>query len=111
MKACTAIIGDTPKDAKVSLELTNVFDIYARARQISAQRIDKKRTSRTVEVVVSNEKAKETEVRLVEPFGGNWKIASESDKSTRLNASMNSWTLNIPAGGEKRLRYTVVLGG
>jgi hypothetical protein len=105
-----ATIGDTPKDAKVSLELTNVFDIYARARQTSAQRIDKKHTRRTVEVVISNEKANATEVRLVEPFGGNWKIASESDPSVKLNASTNSWTLSVPAGGEKHLRYTVVLG-
>ncbi len=104
-------IGDTPKDAKVSLELTNVFDIYARARQVSAQRIDKKHTSRTVEVILSNEKAKATEVRLVEPFGSNWKITSESDKSVKLNASTNQWTLTVPAGTEKKLRYTVVLGG
>jgi hypothetical protein len=104
-------IGDTPKDAKVSLELTNVFDIYARAKQISAKRIDKKHTSRTVEVTISNEKAKPTEVRLVEPFGGNWKIASETDQSMRLNASTNQWTVTVPAGGEKKLRYTVVLGG
>ncbi|RYG23290.1 DUF4139 domain-containing protein [bacterium] len=105
-----ASIGDTPQDAKVSLELTNVFDIYARARQTGARRIDKRRTSRTVEVVVSNEKAKATEVRLVEPFGSNWKIASETDKSLKLNSSTNSWTLTVPAGGEKKLRYTVILG-
>jgi len=104
-------IGDTPKDAKVSLELTNVFDLYARAKQISAQRIDKKHTSRTVEVTISNEKAKAKEVRLVEPFGGTWKITSESDKSMKLNASTNQWTVTVPAGGEKKLRYTVVLGG
>lgn len=104
-------IGDTPKDAKVSLELTNVFNIYARARQISAQKIDKKHTRRTVEVTITNEKAKDTEVRLAEPFGGLWKIDSETDKSMRLNASSNQWVIKVPAGGEKKLRYTVTLGG
>ncbi len=105
-----APLGDTPKDARVSLELTNVFNVYARARQISATRLDKRHTSRTVEITVNNEKAKPVEVRLVEGFGGTWKIAGETSKSRRLNASTAEWTLTVPAGGETKLRYTVVLG-
>lgn len=106
-----ASIGDTPKDAPISLTLTNVFDVYARVRQVSAKKLDKKHTSRTVEVRLTNEKSVPVELRTVENFGGTWKIADETHRSQKLNASSNQWTLNIPAGGETILRYTVILGG
>ena len=106
-----ASIGDTPKDAKISLELTNVFDVYARARQVAYKKIDKRRLSRTVEITLNNDKAKPIELRLVEPFGDRWKIASETHPSRKLNASTNEWKIAIPSGGETKLRYTVVLGG
>lgn len=106
-----ASIGDTPKDARVNLTLTEVFDVYARARQVSAKKIDKKRTSREVEIKLNNEKSRPVELRLVQQFGGTWKITSETHKSGRLNAWSNQWTVTIPAGGEAVLRYAVVLGG
>lgn len=106
-----ASIGDTPKDARVNLTLTEVFDVYARARQVAAKKIDKKRTSRQVEIKLNNEKSRPVEVRLVQQFGGQWKIAGESHKSGRLNAWSNQWTVTVPAGGESVLKYTVVLGG
>jgi hypothetical protein len=103
-------LGDTPKDARVNMTLTNVFDIYARARQVSSRKIDKRHTSRTVEIIVSNEKSRDVEVRLVQDFNSPWKIATESSKSGKLNAWTNQWTVRIPAGGETKLQYTVVLG-
>lgn len=105
-----ASIGDTPKDARVSLELTNAFDVYARAKQISVQKIDKKHVRRTVEVTVSNEKTKPTEVRLVQNLGTVWKIDSQSIKGIKTNSAENQWTLNVPAGGEAKLKYSVILG-
>ncbi|MBC8066210.1 MAG: DUF4139 domain-containing protein [Chlorobia bacterium] len=106
-----ATLGDTPKDARVSLTLTDVFDVYARARQVSAKKIDRRRTSREVEVKLSNEKSRPVELRLVQNFGNVWKVVSESSKSQKLNAWSNQWKVTIPAGGEAKLRYTVVLGG
>lgn len=106
-----ATMGDTPKDANVSLELTSSFDVYAHARQVSAQRVDKRHTRRTVEVTVFNEKARPTDVRLVEGLGDHWRIESETVKGTKLNSSTDQWTLPVTAGGKATLRYTVLLGG
>ena len=103
-------IGDTPKDARVSLELTNAFDVYARARQVSVQKVDKRHVRRTVEVTVSNEKSKPTEVRLVQSLGSSWRIESETVKGMKTNSAQNQWTVSVPAGGETKLRYAVVLG-
>jgi len=105
-----AYIGDTPKDAPVSLTLTNVFDVYARAKQVSAQKVDKKHTRRTVEITLNNEKSRPVELRLVQGFEGSWRIETESAKSQKLNAYANQWTVKIPAGGETKLRYSVVFG-
>ena len=102
-------IADTPKDARVSLELTNVFDVYARARQVSTRKIDKRRSSRTVEVTLTNEKAKPVELRIVQPLGGTWKIDSETHKGGRVDTAQNQWKVTVPAGGETKLRYTVIL--
>ena len=106
-----ASISDTPKDAKISLELTNAFDVYAHARQVSAQRVDKRHTRRTVEVTVFNEKAKAADVRLVESLGSSWRMESQTFKGRKINASTNEWTVPVPAGGKAVLRYTVLLGG
>ena len=103
-----ASIGDTPKDARVSLELTNAFDIYARARQVSWQQLDKKHIRRTVEVTVSNEKKTDSDVRLVQNLGSGWKLDSQNIKGRKLNSAQNEWTVSVPAGGETKLRYAVV---
>lgn len=105
-----ASISDTPKDARVNLTLTNVFDVYARIKQVSAKKVDKKHTSRVVEISISNEKQAAVELRLVQSFGGTWKIQSESAKSQKLNSTLNQWTISIPASGEVKVRYTVLLG-
>ena len=104
-----ASISDTPKDARVNMTLTNVFDVYARIKQISAKRIDKKHTLRVVEITINNEKKSAVELRLVQSFGGTWKIQSESAKSQKLNSTLNQWTMSIPPSGEMKLRYSVLL--
>ncbi len=101
---------DTPKDARVNLSLTNVFDVYAQVRQVSTKRIDKHRVSREIEVRLTNEKPYPVQVRLVQDFGGTWKIATESVKSQRLGSSTNQWEVTAPAGGQAALRYSVTLG-
>jgi hypothetical protein len=105
-----ASMGDTPKDARVNLTLTDVFDVYARVRQVSAKKLDKRRTQRDMEVKVSNEKSRPVEVRLVQQLAGPWKVVSESSKGVKLNAYSNQWTVTVPAGGEAKLRYSVVFG-
>ena len=105
-----ASIGDTPKDARVSLTLTNVFNVYARARQTGWAKVDKKHIRRTVEITVSNEKKTDADVRLVQNLGSDWRIDSQSVKGRKLNAGQNEWTVSVPAEGETKLRYSVVLG-
>lgn len=105
-----APIGDTPKDAAVSLELSKVFDLYARGRQVDAHQVDKRHVRRTVEVTVTNEKTKAQDVRLVQSFGGGWKLESASLKGTKSDAQTMQWTVHVPSGGSTKLRYTALMG-
>ncbi|MBX3119056.1 MAG: DUF4139 domain-containing protein [Fimbriimonadaceae bacterium] len=105
-----ASISDTQKDARVNATLTNVFDLYALAKQTAVKRIDKKTVSRQLEVKLFNEKDTTVELRLVQDFGGIWKITTESEPSTRLSASMAQWKIKLNPGEKKTLSYTVVVG-
>ena len=105
-----ATIGDTPKDASVSLELSKVFDVYARGRQTDARQTDKRHVRRTVEVAVTNEKAKPVDVRLVQPFDGGWRLVDASAKGVKTDAQTTQWTLHVPSGGTTKLRFTALLG-
>jgi hypothetical protein len=101
---------DTPKDGKVNLTLSNVFDVSAEPKTVKTRQIDKKHVQRDYEVVLRNAKKGPVNLRLVLPIGGPWRVVSESHKSVKLNASENQWTVQVPAGGEVKLTYSVVFG-
>jgi hypothetical protein len=99
-----ASIRDTPKDARVSLTLSNVFDVYAQSKLVKSEKIGKRKVRKTLEITVHNEKATDQDVRLVQNFYGTYTIVSESAKSAKLNAGQRQWALQVPAGGEVKLK-------
>lgn len=99
-----ATIRDTPKDARVSLTLSNVFDVYAQSKLVKSEKIGKRKVRKTLEIAVHNEKTSDQEVRLVQNFYGTYAIVSESAKSAKLNAGQRQWSLQVPAGGEVKLK-------
>jgi len=105
-----AAIGNTPKDDRIDLTLTEVFNVFARAKTTETKKLDKKRTQYTYEVTVNNEKDKPLDVRVVRDFYGTWTITNESLKSTRPSAASAQWLVTVPAGGSTVLTYTVVVG-
>lgn len=104
-------IPDTAVDGRIDLTLSNVFDVSASPRLVSTQKVDNRRTRNRYEVILSNQKAGPVELRVVKDFGGKWIIEQESDKSVKLNAYTNQWSILIPAKGEHRLTFSVVMGG
>ena len=105
-----ASIGNTPKDDRIDMTLTEVFNVYARGKLVATRKIDRRKTAYDYEITVYNEKEKATDVRLVSNFYGAWTIQKESSKSTRPDASSAQWVVNAPSGGETKLTYTVVVG-
>lgn len=105
-----ATIADTPKGARASLTLSEVFDVYARPKLISSKRLDKKRVRNTIEVRLHNEKKTAVQIRVVQGFWGSWKVESESVKSTRPDGATAQWLVPVSAGAEVVLKFAVVLG-
>ncbi len=102
-----ATLRDTPKDAKIDVTLSSVFDNYAQTRRVSQTKVAKRTTRTVYEVILHNEKKTESTVRLVQPVYGGWKITKESEKSRKLNANLIEWTVAVPAGGEKTLTVAI----
>lgn len=103
-----ASVGDTPKQGRVNLTLTNVFDVTSESRLVRTVRVDKKHIRWEYEAVLRNAKKSPITLRVVHSLGG--KIVSESMKSTKLDARTMQWKVPIPAGGETKLTYSVLFG-
>jgi len=102
-----ATISDTPKDARTSLTLSNVFDVYAQAKLLKSEKVGKRKVRKTLEITVRNEKSGTQDVRLVQNFYGTYRIVGETVPSVKLNASQRQWTMSVQAGGEAKLKVTV----
>lgn len=101
-------ISDTPKDARVSLSLSNVFDIYAVQKVGNTKPLSKKKWQVTSEHRLHNEKSRPIEVRVTMYVPAKAVILSESAKSLKLPRDRRQWKITIPAGGEVpfKLSYT-----
>lgn len=106
-----ATIDDLPKDAGTALTLSKVFDVFAEPKVIKTTRIDKKTVARTFRIHVQNSKAREVELRIVQPIQAEtWNVV-EGDAPQRLDASTAQWTIKVPAHSDRDLTVTVRMGG
>jgi len=106
-----ADIADTPKDERVSVTLSDAFDIYATSEISSYKKIARHVISRTYKVVVHNEKKSDETVRIVDSFDPRSKITEESIKDAKLSVGSFEWKVPVKAGGETTLIFTVQGGG
>ncbi len=102
-----AEISDTPKNATVSLTLSNVFDVYAEPSVVKTSKVDKHTLRYQISVVLHNEKKSSTDLRLVQPFSGRWNVVDENSKHTKLDTNTAQWIVPIDAGGKATLSYSV----
>ncbi len=91
--------------------LARAFDLFTEWRIVKKQRINKRTVRKQVELVLHNEKAAPVDLRVVQGFGGRWKIIQESHPHTKLNADHAQWVVKLPAGQKRTVRYTVDLSG
>jgi hypothetical protein len=101
-------ISDTPKDARVSLSLTNVFDLYAVRKSGATKEIGRKKWLVSSEHRLHNEKSKDVEVRLTAYVPDKAVIQGESVKGVKLPGERRQWTVKVPAGGEVPFKLSYV---
>jgi hypothetical protein len=105
-----ASLGHTPANAKVELALGTVFDLTAERRREDFQLDRDGRTmTETITVTVRNAKAEAATVQVREalPRWTDWEITRSSVPAEKLDAQLAGFALQVPAGGEAQLSYTV----
>ena len=105
------IIDHTPRDETIRLYTGNSFDLVGERKQ-TGFKIDKLRNwlNESFEISVRNRKEKEdVEIRVVEHLyrWSNWEIKSSSQEFTKTDSRTIEFRVNVPAGGEKKIKYTV----
>lgn len=103
-------LGHTPAGADVALAIGNVFDLSAERKREDFQLDRSGRTlTETISVTLKNAKAASATVRVNEqlPRWSDWEMVSSSEPFTKRGAQAVSFDVNVPAGGETTLRYTV----
>lgn len=100
-------IDHTPKNEEVDLMLGRAFDVTARGRQVSSDRIADNVYETAYEIEVKNAKKEAITVTLLEFVPGDWKMLEESAKHTERDSGTAEWQLPVPAEGSAKLTYKV----
>lgn len=103
-------IDHTPKNASIKLKLGDAFDVTASKKQTDFKNLSKanKQTYESAyEITLKNAKKERVTVIVQEAIPGDWKIISESQKSTKISSNFVSWKVEIPAEGASTLTYRV----
>ncbi|SDG26374.1 hypothetical protein SAMN05216241_107147 [Limimonas halophila] len=100
-------VADTPLGTELTLDLGNAFDVTARAKQTGYRRIGEDAYQLSRQVTLSNAREKPVTVRVIGRFPRDWRMLEESHQHLRETAQRPVWAVEVPAGGESTLRYTV----
>jgi hypothetical protein len=100
-------IDHTPKDEKLSLTVGRSFDIVANRKRLNFTRLSATSFEQTFEIEVRNRKETAETVHLLERHYGDWKIMSNSDPFTKLDAMSLEFVVNLKPGEVKKVTYTV----
>jgi hypothetical protein len=100
-------IDHTPKNEELNLMLGRAFDVTARGKQVSYERIADNTFENAYEIEVKNAKKEPVTVTLREFVPGDWKMLQESVKHEKVDATTAEWQLQVPAEGSAKLSYKV----
>lgn len=100
-------IDHTPKNERLDLLLGRAFDVTARGKQVSYERISDNVYENAYEIEVKNAKKEPIAVTLREYVPGDWKMLEESTKHEKPDSATAEWQLQVPAEGSAKLSYKV----
>jgi hypothetical protein len=105
-------INHVPQDEKVQLNLGKAFDIVCTRLQTDFKKLagSNKYSSlyeNSYEVTVKNSKDEPVTVKYMEPVSGTWQITAENQEHQKTDANTALWKLDVPAHGQKVLKFTV----
>lgn len=103
-------IDHTPKNEKVRLFLGNAFDVVAERTVKEQNRISDRVWEQTTEVKFRNRKTEKITIVAQDRFWGDWRVVTESHRSTKKDAYTAEWTIEVGPDQEAVVTYTVRYG-
>ncbi|HEY6093390.1 MAG TPA: DUF4139 domain-containing protein [Gallionellaceae bacterium] len=105
-------VDHTPRNEKVRLKLGESFDVTADKKQTDfkshpAPFRGGHQVEAAFEIVLKNARKEAAVVTVQEPIPGDWKIVSESHRSSKPTAHTASWSIEVPPEGKTTLSYRV----
>ncbi|HMB95802.1 MAG TPA: DUF4139 domain-containing protein, partial [Tepidisphaeraceae bacterium] len=104
------VIQHTPKDEQVMIKLGSAFDIVGERKQTDFQaNYDQHVITESIEIKLRNHKTEPVKVIVKENLfrWTNWEITQTSDKFEKQDSRTIHFPIEVPAGGEKTITYTV----
>jgi len=103
----SASIGHTPVGEEVALTIGAAFDLTGERTQVSHVRLVEDLYRDTYRIVIRSAKDEPVVVEDWESFSGSWQITHSSLPFEQVDAHTVKFLLEVPAGGEAELTYTV----
>ncbi len=95
--------------AETELAVGKSFDLYAEGKVINQQKIAEKTSEFDVKIIFYNAKEDAAEIIFEQAYSGNISIVAESLESTKEQANVLQWKVNVPAKGKVVLTYKLRL--
>jgi hypothetical protein len=108
------VIQHTPKDEEVLIKLGTAFDIVGERTQTDfTANYAGHVITESLEIKLRNHKKEDVHVLVRENLFRwvNWEITRSSDKWEKQDARTIHFPVDVPAGGEKTVTYTVIYTG
>lgn len=96
-----------PVDGNVRLQVGFAFDIKAKRKQTSFERIGQSTQESGYEIALENHQDSDVTVRVVEIISGDWKILSSTHAYDKSSAHEVEFNVVVPKGGEIKIGYRV----
>jgi len=103
------VIDHTPRDEKVRIKLGEAFDVVADKRQTDWKKRANDSYEAAYEVSIRNHKKEAVVVRVTEPVPGDWKVLDSSHDYTKADSGTLEYQIPVPADGEAKLSYRVLM--
>ena len=100
-------IDHTPKDEKLSLKIGDAFDILGEEVQTDYKKITDKIYETSYKITVKNRKSEDVTVEVKKALGLLWEVKNTSLAYEKVDAQNIKFKVNVPAGKEESVTYTV----
>jgi hypothetical protein len=102
-------IDHTPKNEKVRIKLGDAFDVVADKKQTDWIKRASDSYEAAYEILIRNHKKEAVAVRVTEPVPGDWQVLNSSHDYIKGDSGTLEYKVTVPADGETKLTYRVLM--